>query len=155
MADKATLSETLREVLLLEKTLDELSQLREEAFVVFDQAPLDEMNEVFKTSWSRLCSWNGRHENLPALYIQSYCEIEKIFINVTRAFINRQEFKDALSSSREAVEKYIETIRSQLSEEEQKLQTLYNEFSQNAGDFKFIFESPLVKQLIIDKLLKS
>lgn len=31
----------------------------------------------------------------------------------------------------------------------------HNEFVQNTGDFKFIFESPIVKQLIIDNLLKS
>ena len=157
MANKTTFAESLRRVLLLEKTLNDLSQLRDEAFVVFNFVPLDEMNEIFETSWGKLFSWNRKHEHedVPNLFIQNYSEVKGIFYDVTSARINRQEFADALTKSCEAVEKCIENVRSQLSEEEQKLHELYNEFTQSTGDFKFIFESPLVKQLIMDKLLKS
>lgn len=157
MADKATLAETLRRVLLLEKALDDLSQIRDEAFTVFNNVPLDEMNGIFKDSWGKLFSWNSRHEreNLYGLFIQDYEHVAATFCRLTSAYINRKEFKDALAESREAVEECIKKMQAELSEEDQKLHELYNEFVQSTGDFKFIFESPIVKQLIMDKLLKS
>lgn len=156
MADKATFAETLRRVLLLEKTLNDLSQLRDEAFVVFNYVPLEEMNVIFENSWKKLYYWNRQHEreNVPHLHLQDYSKVKSIFDDVGRAHINRKEFFDALAESCKGIEDCIEKVRSQLAEEDQKLHELYNEFTQNTGDFKFIFESPLVKQLIMDKLLK-
>lgn len=157
MADKTTFAGTLQRVLLLEKTLNELSQLRDEAFVVFDYLPLEEMNGIFETSWRKLAAWNRNHEheNVPALWIQDYSDIQGIFCRVISASINREEFAKALDKSCKSVEECLEKLRSSLSEEEQKLHEIYNEFAQNTGDFKFIFENPIVKQLIMDKLLKS
>lgn len=157
MKNKATFAETLRRVLLLETSLNELSQLRDEAFIVFNYIPLDEMNGTFETSWKSLFSWNNKyeHENVPYLYLQSFSDVKAIFCRVTSAFINRDEFAEALADSCKAVEECIEKIRSQLSEEEQKLNELYNEFTQSTGDLKFIFEELRVKELIMSKLLKS
>lgn len=157
MENKTTFAETLRRALFLEETLNELSKLRDEAFRVFYCPPLGKMNGIFEASWKELISWNRKHEHedVPFLRIQDLSEVEGIFFNVTSARINRKEFEEALTESREAVEKCIEEMRSQLSKEEQKLDELYNEFVQSTGDFKFIFESSHVKQLIMDKLLKS
>ena len=157
MTDKTTFAGTLQRVLLLEGTLNELSQLRDEAFVVFNNIPLDHMNRIFETSWEKLFFWQRKHngKNLPNLIIQDYSKVREIFVNVTDGRINRKEFADALAQSRVAVEECIEKIRLQFSEEYQKLNKLYEEFAQSTGDFKFIFECPVVKELIMDKLLKS
>ena len=50
MKNKNTFAETLRRVLLLETALNDLSQLRDEAIVVLNYIPLDQMNEIFETS---------------------------------------------------------------------------------------------------------
>lgn len=156
MKDKPTVVETLRKVILLENSLNDLSQLRDEAFCVFG-APLDQINQIFKPYWKELLRWNSRHEGqgLPYLSMQKYDDVNRAFIGISNATINRKEFEDALSTSCENVDKCIEEIRSKLSEEEEKLGVLYDDFTQSTGDFKFIFESPIVKQLIMDKLLKS
>lgn len=157
MEDKATLAETLKRVRMLEEALNRLSELRDEAFFAFKNPSLNKMNEIFETSWKELFCWNLNHETdgVPHFYLQDYSTVQGNFLDVTDARKNRKEFADSLAESREAVEECIEKIRTKLSEEEKKLDELYNEFVQSTGDFKFIFESPIVKQLIIDKLLKS
>ncbi len=156
MKNKATVSETLREIVLLEGFLKELAQLSNEAFSVFDPLrPLDEMNGIFESSWKKLTNWNRTREKAPHFYMQGYNEIQEIFCSLTSARINRDEFKEALTKSCEAIEEGIKKIQSKLSEEEKKLDELYNEFAQDTGDLKFIFEEESVKKTIISKLLKS
>ena len=156
MKKKATVSETLREILLLEGFLKEITQLRDEAFSVFDPLrPLDEMNGILESSWKKLDAWNRTHEKAPHFYMQGYNEIRGIFCSVTSASINRDEFKKALTKSCEAIEEGIKKIQSKLSEEEKQLDELYKEFAQDTGDLKFIFEEESVKKLIMSKLLKS
>lgn len=156
MENKATVSETLRRILLLNNSLQDLIQFKNEAFTVFDQfLPLDKMNEIFESSWTELINWDRTHEEAPNLYMQDYNEIRGIFCSVTLAHINRDEFEKALAKSCEAIEKCTQKIQAELSAEEKKLDELYTKFTQNAGDLKFIFENESVKNLIIDKLLKS
>ena len=115
------------------------------------------MNEILETSWKELSRWNRNHKDdgVPHLNIRYFSTIGISFQDVTTARKNREEFRESLTESCETVEKCIEEIRIKLSEEEKKLDELYNEFVQSTGDLKSIFESPIVKQLIIDKLLKS
>ena len=156
MKKKATVSETLREILLLEGFLKEITQLSDEAFSAFDPLrPLDEMNGILESSWKKLDAWNRTHEKAPHFYMQGYNEIRGIFCSVTSASINRDEFKKALTESCEAIEEGIKKIQSKLSEEEKQLDELYKEFAQDTGDLKFIFEEESVKKLIMSKLLKS
>ena len=87
--------------------------------------------------------------------MQGFDEIQGIFSNVTRAHINRDEFKEALTKSCEAIEEGIKKMQSKLSEKETQLDELYTEFAQDTGELKFIFEEEAVKKLIMSKLLKS
>ena len=80
--------------------------------------------------------------------------MKRIVFELTTARINRKEFAEQLAPIREKVNDAIEKLKSMLEEEEGKLNELYNEFTQTTGDFKFIFESPAVKKLIMDDLLK-
>lgn len=156
MKNKATVSETLREIMSLESSLKELTQLRDEAFSVFDPlSPLKDLNEIFESSWRKLISLSRSRKEIPCFYMQDYSEVCRIFFDVTQARINRVEFKELLAKSCESIEEAIRKIQSKLSEEEEKLDQLYKEFAHNTGVFKFIFEEERVKKLIINKLLKS
>lgn len=156
MKNKATVSETLREILLLEGFLKDLTHLYDEASTAFDPLlPLNEMNGIFESSWKKLTSWNRTHEKAPHIYMQGFNEIQGIFCDVTSARINRDEFKSALTKSCEAIEEGIKKIQTELSEKEKQLDELYTEFAQDTGELKFIFEEESVKKLIMSKLLKS
>lgn len=153
-------AETLRRVMFFENSLDELYLLRDEAFRIFHLVPLEEVSQIFKTAWEKLFSWdrNTAHQGLPKLLLweyRDYPEVKRIVFELTTARINRKEFAEQLAPIREKVENAIEKLQSLLDEEESKLNELYNEFTQTTGDFKFIFESPAVKKLIMDDLLKS
>ena len=153
-------AETLRRVMFFEESLDELSLLRDEAFRIFDLVSLEEVNQIFNTAWEKLFSWfrTTAHQGLPKLLLWEYREypdVKRIVFELTTARINRKEFAEQLAPIREKVENAIEKLQSLLDEEESKLNELYNEFTQTTGDFKFIFESPAVKKLIMDDLLKS
>ena len=152
-------AETLRRVMFFEESLNELSLLRDEAFRIFDLVSLEEVNQIFKTAWEKLFSWdrNTAHQGLPKLLLweyRDYPEVKRIVFELTTARINRKEFAEQLAPIREKVNDAIEKLKSMLEEEEGKLNELYNEFTQTTGDFKFIFESPAVKKLIMDDLLK-
>lgn len=153
-------AETLRRVMFFEESLNELSLLRDEAFRIFDLVSLEEVNQIFNTAWEKLFSWDRTtaHQGLPKLLLWEYREypdVKRIVFELTTARINRKEFAEQLAPIREKVENAIEKLQSLLDEEESKLNELYNEFTQTTGDFKFIFESPAVKKLIMDDLLKS
>lgn len=157
MKSEATVSETLREIILLEDSVKELTQLRDEAFSVFDPLyPLKDFIKILESSWRKLINLGGgTYKKIPYFCMHDYGEIRGIFYDVTQARINRIEFKELLSKSCESIEEAIRKIQSKLSEEEEKLDQLYKEFAQNTGDFQFIFEEEHVKNLIINKLLKS
>ena len=160
MKDNNSFAETLRRVMFFENSLDELYLLRDEAFRIFHLVPLEEVSQIFKTAWEKLFSWdrNTAHQGLPKLLLweyRDYLEMKRIVFELTTARINRKEFAEQLAPIREKVNDAIEKLKSMLEEEEGKLNELYNEFTQTTGDFKFIFESPAVKKLIMDDLLKS
>ena len=159
MKDNNSFAETLRRVIFFENSLDELYLLRDEAFRIFHLVPLEEVSQIFKTAWEKLFSWdrNTAHQGLPKLLLweyRDYPEVKRIVFELTTARINRKEFAEQLAPIREKVNDAIEKLKSMLEEEEGKLNELYNEFTQTTGDFKFIFESPAVKKLIMDDLLK-
>ena len=159
MKDNNSFAETLQRVMFFENSLDELYLLRDEAFRIFHLVPLEEVSQIFKTAWEKLFSWdrNTAHQGLPKLLLweyRDYPEVKRIVFELTTARINRKEFAEQLAPIREKVNDAIEKLKSMLEEEEGKLNELYNEFTQTTGDFKFIFESPAVKKLIMDDLLK-
>ena len=159
MKDNKSFAETLRRVMFFENSLDELYLLRDEAFRIFHLVPLEEVSQIFKTAWEKLFSWdrNTAHQGLPKLLLweyRDYPEVKRIVFELTTARINRKEFAEQLAPIREKVNDATEKLKSMLEEEEGKLNELYNEFTQTTGDFKFIFESPAVKKLIMDDLLK-
>lgn len=155
MQKKATVSETLRRIFMIKGWLEELTELRDKAFAVFDSCTsITEMDEICKSSWKKLCSWNIRHDNAPRIRMQLYTDVEHFFFQVTRAWISRDDFKKLLDKSCEAIEECIKKIQTELSEEEKKLDELYKEFALTTGNLKFIFEEDSVKELIIEKFLK-
>ena len=160
MKDNNSFAETLRRVVFFEDALEELSLLRDDAFRIFDLVPLDEVIRIFNDSWEKLFSWDRRtaHQGLPKLLLWEYREypnVKRTIFSLTSANINRKEFKEELAPICEKVDDAIEKLKSTLAQEEEKLDELYKEFAQTTGDFKFIFESPVVKRLIMNDLLKS
>lgn len=156
MNERKGLVEILRKIELLEKNFNELSELKDSAFKVFHYIPLNEMEEIFETSWRKLFSWNKKHEqdNVPMLEIQNYSEVRKFFAEVTSARINRKEFERALAKSCISIVECIERLKIQIAMEEEILNELYMDFVHSTGELEFIFESQKVKQLIMDKLLR-
>ena len=158
MENKKTVAETLRRILVLEKALNDITEISDNAFKVFSNlCSRSKMERIFNSSWQSLFNWNdlNRAEIIPYLHLQDYHTVEHAFLKVESACINREEFSNALAESRESVARHIEQIKSILSKEKKKLEKLYNEFAESTGSLKFIFEEPQVKQLILDNLLKS
>ena len=154
MKDQNTVVEILKSISLWKEALNEISALADDAFLVFDPTfPLDQMDEKLNTSWKKLI--NRRfNSKVPYLSMQDYSTIESAFYRVTHATINRDEFCETLSESRNSIEKCLTKIQEKLSSEQEKLDRLYNEFAENADEFKFIFKEDKIKQFIMDKFLK-
>ena len=156
MKNTGKVSETLRKILFLESCLEEITQLSDEAYNAFDPlVSLDEIKANLESSWKKLYRWNRYRPDKPCLVIQSRSEIDAIFSKLYRADINRAEFKEDLSPSCAAIEEFIKKLQSEISENEKHLNELYEEFAQDTGELKFIFEAESVKKAIINKLLKS
>lgn len=81
--------------------------------------------------------------------------MQNLFNQLINANINRKEFSDALAKSCENIEKYIKELEEEISKEQEKLNTLYDEFAKKTGEYSFIFEEEKIKNLIISKLLQS
>lgn len=157
MTNGTTFVEALRSSLELENALNELVEIRDEAFNVFNNIPLGDLNRIFETYWKELFKWNQKHEyeNLPRLFLQDIEEVQEIFEKVTTAYINRKEFEEALTQTCQNIEACITKMRLLLSAKNKELDCLYNEFAQSTGELRFIFEAYNVKKLIMNKLLKS
>lgn len=147
--------QTLREASRLEEILEELCELKKKAFEVFESwTSLEEIGKIFETYWKDLSHWNDEHPDSPQFYMQKHREMEGIFKQVTRAEINRTEFADLLADSRNEVENCIAEIEKRLSKKQEELAELYDAFAKTTGAFRFIFEEPNIRLLIMDKLLK-
>lgn len=160
MESKNSFVETLRRVIFFEESLDELSLISDEAFRIFDFVSLEEVKQIFDNAWEKLFAWDRKtaHQGLPKLLLweyRDYPDVKRIVFELTTARINRKEFAEKLAPVREKVENAIEKLQILLKEEKEKLEKIYNEFTQTTGDFKFIFESPVIKKMIMDDLLKS
>ena len=155
MNDKNTVLEILKNISFWEEALNDISALADDAFLVFEPTfPLNEMNEKFENSWKKLINRRTKSK-VPYFSMQAFSEIESAFYKVTHAVINRDEFSEALSESRTTIEKCLANMQKELSSEQKKLDELYDEFAKNANEFKFIFKEEKIKQLIMDKFLKS
>lgn len=156
MENKNAILETSRRIALLEEALNDIIKISNDAFKVFSSScSLSKMEKIFQTSWTELDCWYEKYKDVPHFLFQDFSEIERAFRDVTNAHISRKDFSTTLAKYRKAVEECILEIHNELSKEKKKLDELYNEFAQNTGNFRFIFEENQVKQLIMDKLLKS
>lgn len=145
---------TFQEVIELEGLCEEFAELRRKAFEVFHpMTSLEEVKQLFETSWKKFYYWKTNNPSSPYLFIGDYDKIQNIFRDLTEARINRTEFSDLLAKARKAVEECEGKLESSLSKKQEELDQLYSEFAQSTGSFQFIFDEPAIKLLIMDKLL--
>lgn len=138
----------------LETALNEICELKNDAFTVFCFHSLHSIKDTFETSWNEILDWNKKHSSLPRLSLD-YAKIIRAFEDVADAHINRDEFESALKESCEKIEQYIEGLQRLLCSKKETLNKRYDEFAQTTGNYEFIFKEDAIKQLIINNLLKS
>lgn len=161
MQKNDNLLEVARKIVDLRKQLNTVTELKEKAFAPCSPNSyfnLDELGE-FISAWSKLCDWTSYTGNrhYGSLHIKSYNDLMANFNLLSRAFINREEFcnSSVVVEACANVEKYIDDLTKDISKLEKQLDTLYNQFTKNAGDLSFIFKEPKVKDIIINKILFS
>lgn len=159
MKSEKNVGEILRRILWLKENLSDITELKEKAFEVFDECfDLDEMDAYLKEYWNELICWNHYANNdekhFGCLEIQGGKTIKRTFEDVRNASINRKEFAEALEKTREGIEIYIKELEAELTQQQQHLNELYDEFAQGCGDFGFIFKEASIKQLIMENFLK-
>lgn len=129
----------------LEEKLRRFNELADKALgIVYSNVILiDGINERFVENWVPLYAEEWFDVN-----IQPYQAVETLFINVSRADINKAELKKALLPSKLAMEEYSEQLEKKLNEAREIVNKDYDkEMALNAGVYRFIVEEPAVKEL--------
>lgn len=155
MQKNENILEVADNIIVLKNRLKTVTKLKEKAFVpcsldiCYD---LDELDE-FQQAWEDLfcldyAKW---------YFFTYYSDLNNNFNKLRVAFISRKEFCEdpAVVAACEGVEKCINKLKEKISEEEKKLNTLYNKFVKKTGDLSFIFKDPKIKHIIINELLLS
>lgn len=145
-------SERSRRIAELEDALNEFTLLKEGAFKIFD-AP--SIKEIWEEYWKKIFKWNNAHleKRLPYLYA-NIGDVVQFYYNVLNDYIDRKEFAERFEKICETIESYIKELQALLEVEKQKLDELYDEFVQGSGDLRDVFETPDVRNLILNRFLK-
>lgn len=147
---------TLREYLQIREDLFSVLYLKEKAFNVFNELePLSEIaSDFYLEYWSRLSSWSLNPEkHLGHLELQEKSVIKNAFSQLAEGKINRREFADMLSPSREFIDIYIFELKSMLDEKYKLLEDEYNNFAMTAGELSWVFQARGVKDSIMKFLM--
>ena len=146
---KEKVFEIARKKEAVEKDLAKFTELKEEAFKVFDCSFWATLKNIQKSydsgAWNELLSWKDcvfNSENEEA--------IREAFQQLSTATINRKEFHDKLSGCRDDIEKYLQDLTNELQKLERQLDKAYDDFVQNeTGEYKWIFEHSFVKEIVL------
>lgn len=100
----------------LQKELEQIRQIKNKAFMVFEpNFPRKELKDCLHTHWYSLCRWS----TLPricssTLKLQSFDDIQKIFMAYRVNGVSHQEFCKQLDKSKTNVEKFIASLNDEL-----------------------------------------
>lgn len=143
----------------VEKDLKKFTKLKKEAFQVFNNdisSTLDCIQKSYGSgAWYELRLWHDYTKvHSGHFHFENEYIIEDAFQQLSEANINRKEFKDMLSGCCNDIERYIKELTDELNNLNQQLDNAYDDFVQNeTGDYKWIFEQPFVKELVLKILL--
>ncbi len=157
----STLQDILARRSKLKNSLEEITEISKKAFAVFSVSlSLSEFKACFDESWNELISYQNHQENNPINAYLSwehglyYNEIRNIFDDVTDARIDRDVFTKKLEPVRTAVKQYIEKAEAEIAGQDKELEQLYDDFTQNCGDFAPFFAIPHIKELVFKHFLQ-
>ncbi len=162
MEKERNIFEVVRETRKLNEELEEITKLKEEAFEIFevDRHSLKKIRNIYNNTWKKLESmgydFGERYTHRLYIHSSNYPDdLDTTISKLERAVINRNEFLEYLEKNHLAgqVLKYIQTIEEDIAQHMKELDRIYNRFAQNTGEFSFIFKSPKIKEIIINKLL--
>ncbi len=160
MEKEENIFEVMRNLSNLKEDLENITSLKKKIFKIFKGTTrLEKINEIGDDSIDTLYYWDcssGLRKCDIYLKLPEESVIRDAFYDIKEANINRDEFYKILEESkiRECIESYITKIEERISEEQIKLDNLYNKFVERSGELSFIFKEPRVKELIINKLLQ-
>lgn len=158
MENKLNLLKTLQHLDFLNKTLSEVCELADKADMVFSKrSSLKTIRELFDSSWKKLLDYEVRCSGIPSgIDMQAYDVINRAFLNVSDATIDRKTFEEILKPSSKAIDDFINLVKEEIDRTENELSIIYDEFVKDSStDLKFIFKEPRVKEIILNELLKS
>lgn len=159
MRNNDKIFETVGKIIELKKDLNSITELKNEAFKVFDyesiQTPsIEEMLKIRDKTWKKLVRWdNSKHNGY--LSLQSWETIYLAFQKVSGAFINRREFVEMITESREEVEKYIDELNKMLLKEQTYLSERYDKFVKEKNDDDFNYMAIKLKDAFLNEFLQS
>lgn len=160
MQKKESISEVARKIVDLRKQFDTVTELKEKAFTPCNPNSYYELDELHNAliAWSELFSWTRHSANhYGTLIIKDYTDLAARFNLLTRAIINREEFCNSpvVIEACKAVEKYIDELDKEILSQLKRLDSLYDQFANDAGQYAFIFKETEIKRIIINELLFS
>lgn len=135
------------------KELTELTQLMEEAFIVFDYesilaCKLPEITKVIEKSWVEFTKY-------PISFCESdFNKIREASLRVSKAFITRKDFNEILAPYKKAIEDYSSKLAKEVEKKYQYIIKLYNNFEQfGSSPLSVFFEQEQVKETFMQFLL--
>lgn len=160
MKNERNILVVVQETRKLNRDLEEITKLKEEAFEIFEvnRYGLEEIRKIYEGSWKKLENFYYMEKYTHRLYINyndNNYDLDIAISSLERAFINRREFLEYLEKNQLAAQllKYIQIIEEDIAKHMKELDKIYNRFAQTTGEFSFIFKSPKIKEIIINKLL--
>lgn len=140
----------------VESDLKKMSDLKSEAYRVFDKGWLMPLEKVKKSCeeggpWNQIINWHfDSGEHAGCFFLRHPDVIKPNFEKLNSASINRKEFEESLEEAREDIERYLKSLEEFQKELNQKLDTAYYEFVQTeTGNYKWIFEQPFMKSILL------
>ena len=132
-------------------------ELLKKAITVFDNwCPLEDFSKNYEEYWKELLYKNLYDLNFYYKNRKQGGSIDKFFFMVTRADINREQFKELLEPFKNAVEIFIQSKKGEEEELKKDIINLYDKFfAENYKAYLFIFESDEIKQGVLEFLQKQ
>ena len=116
MENKLNLLKTLQHLDFLNKTLSEVCELADKADMVFSKrSSLKTIRELFDSSWKKLLDYEVRCSGIPSgIDMQAYDVINRAFLNVSDATIDRKTFEEILKPSSDAIDNFLNLIKEEI-----------------------------------------
>lgn len=148
--------QVLQELSRLHQGLREILRIEDYTECTFyPSTTLDSIHgDCYLNGWKKLTSWNEEHPDDYQFVSPILQDLEEeAFEPLKHAIINRIEFEEKLKCVCDEIAQCKKQFVTQIHEKRAELEQIYDAFAKSNKQYKFIFEAPEIKKLIIESFL--